>query len=64
MDDRDYIAMNKNKEPKGFITAEMVEQAKRNIDKRNANNTFNFLSFIIGLAIGLIVSIFIVLSIN
>jgi hypothetical protein len=45
-----------------MITAETIKQAKRNIDERNAkklglyhvSNSFHFKSFMIGLAIGLI----------
>jgi hypothetical protein len=46
-----------------MITAEMVKQAKQQIDERNAkklglyqvSNRFHFKSFVIGLAIGLTV---------
>jgi hypothetical protein len=46
-----------------MITAETIKQAKQNIDERNAkklglyhvSNSFNFKSFVIGLAIGLTV---------
>jgi hypothetical protein len=42
-----------------MITAEMVEQAKRNIDEQNAKKLglyrFHFTSFAIGLAVGLII---------
>ena len=44
-----------------MITAEMIRQAKQNIDERNAkklglyhvSNSFHFKSFAIGLAVGL-----------
>ena len=40
-----------------MITAEMIKQAKRNIDEQNAKNLglyrFHFKSFAIGLAVGL-----------
>lgn len=45
-----------------MITAETIKQAKQNIDEKNAkklglyhaSNSFHFKSFVIGLAIGLI----------
>lgn len=40
-----------------MITAETIKRAKHNIDMRNSNpNNFHFISFALGLAVGLIFS--------